>query len=429
MMFASPRVIAIDDEARHLSGLATSLNNHGVACLQIHFTNELLTIQACRDVRVIFADLHLGGGTLVADPTTDFAVIGDLLENTIKPAGPYFMLLWTMYPRHAADLQRFLDERVHGVATPFAVVPLAKGDYLDGDGNVRSEHALMARIMEISATLPPVRALFDWERRVLEATGQTVSSVLDLAGRQQVDARVEAIGRILRRLAVASAGRDHVDDRRFGAVNEALLPILADRIANLRPIAGEDEVWEAAFGHTAVEERLTLDEAAKLNRLVHVADFGDAEASERGVVVLLPEAWRTDFEIQFGIEEVVAARDQFRCRDFAPGERRFRWVLVQCHAACDHAQSRPGRRPWHLGLELPAANVHPGTPPASLWRSPALDIDDEVRHLHVSATFFVTLVPGTTLESEPTYRLREQILNDLIYHIHRHGARPGMLSF
>ena len=27
------------------------------------------------------------------------------------------------------------------------------------------------------------------------------------------------------------------------------------------------------------------------------------------------------------------------------------------------------------------------------------------------------------------FRLREQILNQLTYHIHTHGARPGMIAF
>ena len=29
----------------------------------------------------------------------------------------------------------------------------------------------------------------------------------------------------------------------------------------------------------------------------------------------------------------------------------------------------------------------------------------------------------------PMFRLREQILNHLTYHIHTHGARPGMIAF
>ena len=421
-MFTSPRVIAIDDEEPHLSGLARSLNSHGIACLQIHFTKEQIAIHACPDVRVIFADLHLGGGVLGTDPTTDFGVIGNLLEDSIKPAGPYCIVLWTMYPTHATALLKFLEQRVEGVTKPFAVVPLAKADYLDGHGNVISEDALLARITEISTTLPPIGALFDWEKRVLEATGQTVSSILNLSLKQETDARVQAVGRVLGRLAIASVGRGHVDTHRFRAVNEALLPILADRIANLPLAEAENQSWQAAFAATDGEEGLTLDEAAKLNRLVHIADCGDAGTSERGIVICLPEEWRTHFETMFGIDEALAATTQFRCKNFVPGEGHIRWILVQCQAACDYAQSRPGPRPWHLGLEMPRGNVASSTPPAAVWQSPALHIDGQVRHLHVSASFLLAFVPGVVRDAVPIYRLRDQMLNELISHIHRHGA-------
>ena len=428
-MFTSPRVIAVDDDAGHLSGLTKCLNSHGIACLQIHFTNEPIAINACPDVRVIFADLHLGGGVLGADPTTDFGVIGDLLENTIRPAGPYFVLLWTMYPTYANALREFLEKRVQGVTKPFAVIPLAKGDYLDGDGKVTNEDALMAKITEISTTLPSIGALFDWEERVLGATGQTVSSILDLNAGQEGDARVHAVGRVLRMLAIQAVGKNHVDANRFGAVNEALLPILADRITNLSPAQVNDGFWQAAFEAVGEEARLTLEQAATLNSLVHIADYDDVGTSEHGAVICLPETWRANYNAIFGIDEECAAREQFRCSNFVPADDRFRWVLVQCQAACDHAQSHPGPRPWYLGLEFPAANRRTGTPPAALWRSPIFEISNENRYLHVSASFLRALVPQAVQEMVPVYRLREQILNDLIYHVHRHGARPGMMSF
>ena len=117
-MLTSPRIIAIDDEGDHLVGLANSLNRHGVRCFQIPFTEDLTSIQPCPDARVIFADLHLGGGALAADHMTDFSTIGRLLEDTIKPSHPCLILLWTMYPDQAPLLRRFLEERLHGVTKP-----------------------------------------------------------------------------------------------------------------------------------------------------------------------------------------------------------------------------------------------------------------------------------------------------------------------
>ena len=212
-------------------------------------------------------------------------------------------------------------------------------------------------------------------------------------------------------------------------MNEALLPILADRIANLRLREGDEDIWQAALELAGDAQDLSAADTAKLNGLVHIADSSNADGSERGVVVLLPALWRGQFDDTFGIDETSGARDHFRCKDFAPDDNRFHWVLVQCQAACDHAQSHPGTIPWYLGLDLPEANKRSGTPPAGLWLSPAFKIDDEIRRLHVSAYFMKSHPRGAIQDATPIYRLREQLLNELIYRLHSHGARPGMMSF
>ena len=56
-------------------------------------------------------------------------------------------------------------------------------------------------------------------------------------------------------------------------------------------------------------------------------------------------------------------------------------------------------------------------------------MDGGVRQLRVSARFPVSVGPAEFQHCSPLYRLREQILNDLIYDLHSHGARPGVLSF
>ena len=427
-MFSSPRVIAIDDEPHDLDGLANGLNRHGVACLRILFTEESTAITPCPDVRVIFADLHLGAGAIASDHATDFSTLTTLLEDSIAPTGPYVILLWTSYPDQAAALRSFLEERLLHATKPFDVRSLAKADHLDGEGRIRDEERLMDAIKSLTGELPQIGALFDWERRVLGAVGNTVSSLLELASTQEADRRPEEVGRILAKLGIEAAGRDHVDSNRFRAVNEALLPILADRIANLSPVGSDADVWRAAFNVTG-SQRLSREEAARLNRMAHIAHVRSEDRSERGVVIPLPAPFRGNFAGRFGINESDAALREFRCKDFAANDDRFRWMLVQAQAACDYAQSHPGPLPWHLGLEMPDANTRSGTPPASLWISPAVELSGDVRLLCVSARFPVSPSPDDVRCTTPIYRLREQLLNDLIYHLHSHGARPGMISF
>ena len=425
-MLTTPRIIVIDDELAHVDGLTKSLNEHSVACLPIHFTGDPTRIRACPDVRIVFADLHLVGPN--QNHATHFATIGGLLEDVIRPAGPYFILLWTRYPDQASALREFLEERLVGVTKPFDVRPLAKSDHLDAQGNVRNANALIQTIVNIIDSLPQLGALFDWESRVLGATGNTVSSILELVSTQEMNARPEELGRILSTLAVAAAGRAHVDEDRFRAVNDALLPILDDRIANLRTDGTGNDVWQEAV-NVAAAQPLTAQAAAKLNRMAQFAQLDSTDGHERGAVITLVDPIREKFSDEFGVEEIEAARDQFRCRDFDPEDDRFRWVLVQVQAACDYAQRRPGSLPCYLGLDLPSDYRRGGKPPESLWRGPVFEIDGSIRVLHVNAQFPVSVSRSEFENAAPVYRLREQILNDLTYRLHSHGGRPGMLSY
>lgn len=419
-MFGSPRVLAVDDNKTHLDGLVNGLQRSGVACLPIHFPDGLSAlVDTCPDVRIIFADLHLTGQG--SDHSAQFSQLGGLLETRIVPRGPYFIILWTRYPKQATALGTFLDQNLHSATKPFAVIPLAKANHLDREGNVQDEEGLMAEIVALTRQLPQVGALFDWESKVLHAAGDTVSSVLSLASTLASADRGAEAGRMLTRLGVEAVGSEHVENDRFRAVNEALLPILADRIANLH---SNDEVWKNALAATGGQP-LSREQASSLNRMVHL-DL-DARASARGAVIPLPSSLQERFQASFSLDEMTAAVKQFHCRDFTADDNRFRWVLVQAQAACDYAQSRPGPVPCYLGLEMPFQR--PGKTPAALWISPSLKLHDKVRQLRVSATFPVSMGPEDFGGGTPIYRLREQILNDLIYHVHSHGARPGLLSF
>ena len=242
-MFGSPRVLAVDDNKTHLDGLVNGLQRNGVACLPIHFPDGLSTlVDTCPDVRIIFADLHLVGQA--SDYTRQFTALGGLIEATIVPRGPYFIFLWTLYPEQATGLETFLDQNLQSVTKPFAVIAIDKGVHLDSWGNVKDEEGLMAEIVALTRKLPQVEALFDWESKVLHAAGATVSSVLSLASTIPSADRAAETGRVLAWLGAEAVGHEHVANDPFRAVNEALLPIFADRIANLR---SDDKVWKNAL--------------------------------------------------------------------------------------------------------------------------------------------------------------------------------------
>lgn len=424
-MLTTPRIIIIDDNTNDLNSLTSILHQQGVACLPIHFTGETGDIKACPNVRVIFADLNLIGSS--SGDKIDFSILGGLLEETIKPSGPYFILLWTGYPDKASDLRKFLHERLVPKMRPFDVCALDKSRFLD-EGELKSPEDLISTIRNIVNEQNELSALFDWENRVLGATGDSVSAILELTPTEEKDVRAPELGKILSILGSAAVGESNVAGDPFRAINDAMIPVLVDRVANLPADSNQDELWQKAVNvdsqHTPTEVQ-----ASRLNAMIHIASLDSVEGSERGAVIKLPDEIMDDFCKEFNVTELDAALNHFRCKGHKLADQQNRWVLVQVQAACDYAQQRPGSLPCYLGLDLPKNNRRSKTPPDSLWESPSFELDEERRFLHVNAHFPVSLSSREFKRSEPLYRLRESILNDLTYHLHSYSARPGIISF
>lgn len=432
-MLPAPRIIAIDDEQKHLDGLADGLNQYGAACLKVSFTADGIDLKPCPHARVIFADLHLAnGGGVGDDHAQHYAIIGGLIENDIKPAGPYLVILWTRFADKAGELQQFLLQRLHGVPKPFAVVALDKNTHLNVDGSVKDPEQLIAAIVSIVKSQPQIAALLNWEGRILEAAAVTVSAMMTLPTTIGDPAKQGTeLARLLGHLAIAAVGRENVDQNHFHAVNEALLPILADHVATLKAKESDVEIWNSAYSVDAVTD-LSSDEAAKLNHFVHIADEADAaKGCDRGAVIALPDTYTGEaFASTFGMTPDEASKKRFGCNDYAAGDNKFRWVLVQAEAACDFAQKQPGPLPFYLGLEMPEASLQPRKQrPEAIWASPAFELNGSQRVLCVHSRFHVSELAVAVEGAIPFYRLREQLLNDLIFHIHTHEARPGVLSF
>lgn len=434
MKLPAPRVLAIDDEQDDLNALTDALNSYGAACLPIHFSGDDAVVPPCPAVRVIFTDLHLLPAP-TEDATQHFSVIASLIEEKIKPSGAYLVILWTRYPEEASECRQFLKERLEGVSIPFAVESLDKSDYLPDKsdhsdvGQPNPVKSLPEAIDGVVSGLPHVAALLNWEERVLDASADTVGSIQSLAvtsaGAGNPD---KELGSLLASLATAAAG-EHVEADPFQAVNGALLPILADGLATTQ--SNDDPLWRAVIEDCGSQQSLDLETAARLNRILHFAKpLEPSRGNERGAVIALPEQYRGDaFKAAFGLSASDAAIKQFACRKFEDAENSDDWVLVQCQAACDYAQKRPGPIPFHLGLLVSSERIKTGTPPMAVWKSPCFNLDGEVFFLHVNARFSLSLPPVHATAEEPLFRLREQLLNQLTYELHSYGARPGIVSF
>ena len=436
-MFESTNIVIVDDNIVHLEALAKALYECGVASRRVHFSGELEDIMPCLHMRVAFLDLNLVGGTASDGFVNEFSTLGGLLDGSLRPSGPYFIVLWSMYPQQADDLQMFLNERLSEAAKPFAVYPLSKDEFLEG-GRVKDPDKLVKKTRSLLEADPAVAALMGWEELVREAAGETLGTIVRLAGSSAEGGMLSPhVGRLLAHLADQAAGKGSERNDRFRAVSEALVPVLADRLSALDWVEEEkrSEVadrWNRALPKDDGGAKLKVGEAPALNRAMHFATPSDSDTGGvRGGVIALPEKiGEKQFESLFKLARNVAAHEQFFCKDAVENDENARWVLVQCRAACDNAQDQPGSVPFFLGVDMESAQLrNDGKPPAALWKSPTFNWGGEERQICVNARFQVQLTREEADNMKPLYRLRAQLLETLVYHIHSQAARPGMISF
>ena len=431
-MFGVPQVVVVDDSSRDLEALISALTQLGSACLGIEYSNipGEMSIVPCPFARVVVTDLNLLKQPVGSDLRPLFGAVAGVLRD-IAPQGPYLLVAWTRLDQEATDLRLQLEEQLVGVAKPFDVIALKKAEFIDLDGNVIDPGGLMRAIENLASSVPAMAILCDWEQRILRAAGDTLASVSMLGDENKPgELQRKDLPRLLSAMAVNSVGEQNVDADPFRAVNEALMPMLQDRIASQDVHNDLDQVWpDAAEGRGA--HHFSAGEAAELNRAFHIADdIGALKGAERGAVIPLPKSMRgPSFEPHFGISETQASQKLFRCKNFAPGSGPSRWVLIQCQAACDYAQKNPGPLPFLLGMDIEQSAIDKNRAPQSLWQSPAFTRAASIRQLQVNTRIQVPLVGEVAREQSPLYRLRDQLLGQLLHHAQINNARPGIVSF
>ena len=431
------RIVVVDNEPDHLDGLMNALQRLDLSCRPLYYPQDLDGARPSPHVRVLFTDLKLVEGDMSLDPAACYGAIGGLIQDTVRPKGPYIVVLWTRHDGHAPELLTYLNDNLPVDMCPLAVAPLAKEKYLIA-GTVTDAQELVRAINEVVVREPQVAALLAWEAHVMDAAGHTIAEIGRLARLVKDSDLAGGIAVLLAKMAEASVGKVNVGRDRFGAVNRALVPVLADRVgtsaAQGKDDTASEEAWHAAFDERDVETKLKDRVAAALNCASSIAP-GEKQAGDgRGAVVLLSDLPSGEqYWNNFGLSDTATVEKQFGCKGYnGQNEEMCKRVLVQAQAACDHAQGQPGPLPFYLGLDLPTSRIRKrGKPPMACWTSPRFTSsnDGEIRVLRVNARFGMFLSRDLVRSNESVYRLREQLINELIYHIHSYGSRPGVISF
>ncbi|MER9102678.1 hypothetical protein NKH95_01885 [Mesorhizobium sp. M0848] len=433
-MFSAARYVVVDDEEDQLRMLVDSLHSIGAPCVGVHYTGKPLNPRAFAGVRLLFSDLYLISGN--SSQKVQFAAIEAMLRTNIDPTtgGPYLLILWTSHDEQVGALRAYLRERLEPAKLPLAVLELDKKPFLvKGDGKGDPEGLAKAVHAQVNSS-PEIRALISWEGDVLAAAGATLVTVTDLiaAEERDLDGFAEKLNGILSLLAVASAGKPNVPLDRRGAINNALAPILADRIMNARERPEVAGIWDQAI--TRDNNLPVMDDAqiGRMNRMLHISmpPAEPLDPKDWGAVLLLPAGERQDQPMmaRFGVKYAELLSQVFHLDK--PGRARSRPVMVRIGAVCDHAQRKTGPLPYVLGVLVPVDVQRKELEQLkSEFESPILLIDpaEGPVHLYVNARFQIALV-APPVEWTPLFRIREQLLMMISAHAAEYQTRPGIVK-
>ncbi len=418
-MFSASRIVAIDDERAYLDQLCRALHGMGIPCIPIEYPKDVppAGTRWFSGVRIAFCDLHLLAGQ--SESKNHFPAVGALLEQMITPtSGPLLLILWTAYPKDAAALEAYLRER-HPNAVPVAVLPLSKDEFAGGE-----EAKLPQAVRDRLSHIPQLRSLLEWEDDVTEASNACVGALLRLA--LQAGGNLgDELDKLLSALAQAASSPTLAAADPGSALQEVLVPMLADSLSHLPDDATRLAHWKAALSKAAKSEECKPDRAraAAINTALSVvhAPARALKASERGAVLEancksvfrnLFTSTEADVLAKFGVKATMTKR----------------WVAIQIETACDYAQQKSPCLPYVLALEVPADTKSSKSSPA-MWCSPPFRSDGgaDVR-LIANVQFVVLLSPKRAKARTALYRLRAPWVNDLTFRRAQQESRPGIVA-
>ncbi|CAI0963198.1 hypothetical protein [Serratia ficaria] len=443
MIFTPPRFIVLDDTKEHLSAITDAFQKLGSPCLGVHFeASATLDKNLFQGVRALFIDLHLLGGQASTDQRQNYGIICGILEDNINPdGGPYILVLWTEYPEYCEQLKEYI-ERIESHAKPLAVISLSKIDFINTeDGIANNPEKLRTSVREAVYSNPQLAAMLEWEAGVLNAASATLCSLLNLIPNKDKNGSSysENIDVLLSRLAQEAVGKNNISNDHRAAVNNALSPILFDRIMNQKKTEGSDDLWAHAI--TKYNGRLssaTQEEAGLINKMLHFADpeYENIRPTDWGAVVSWPFGNQPDDIIRIlGITLKEFICNELKMRSSAIDVCKL--LLIRVGAVCDHAQSNSGRITYLVAVEIPThadrcvdSSGKEIKASDSIWKSPVYKNKDSdvISNIYVHIRFPITTTKNECNNWNAIYRVREQLLMSLLSTSSNYMSRPGILQ-
>ncbi|MCL9657440.1 hypothetical protein L2088_22265 [Pseudomonas protegens] len=454
------RVVALDDKEEDLDIIVKALGRAGYSAIPYLFDlaayNPQIT-NPCAGLRLIFSDIHLTPTSGVGSGGADHAaVIGNFLK-LIVPDGPYGLIFWSKHEADEHEIVTQLSSRSKDIGFKLPVFfgfmdKKAIGIQPGQDSHDVDYDSLRDLIREQVEKSPALKAVMDWEERVLLSAARASNSLFEMVDTRPAESKAVSDNSstwldLLTYLSQEAVGIESALSNSRAAIDNALLPVLEDQ---LRFSMSGGEEAECPISKKLIEQqgkRITLPVAINkysLNSFYLVENLSseDAIACRARGVVSIPRNENVDFiSTKFGSEWVDVLYDEFvlfahqkeRKQELAT---RTKPCLISLSAECDEVQGKIPSHRYLLGIVVEESDLGEffnskkgGLARAALQMIGCVKIDGFEKTLIVSCRRFMSEHSGVESPLRSVARLRRSTLDELIHHYTTYARRPGVMRF
>lgn len=463
------RVIIIDDESAQVMPLISALSKYSIATTYFDAKKETLPLKKSNDVRVVFLDINLNGGSQ-PDWNTEKGLLINNITSIIEPQTPFILFVWSVNETgHFEDLKTLFGNELKDYNP---IVPLIKMDKnamfnqeVNDEGIVKwalnhsieeTIELIKQKINEGIKTLDSFEAILKWESVVSDSTTEITNEIVSLAlGKGDLN---EELKKIYFKLAEAMWGRQlNISDPKeiAGKAVSIFNHLLNDRLEfNVMQNLVFDLIKDIKAPETFSEKDKAIFNSKLLlnfhdktgafpgNVYEHTgADldkppFNGLIADSLFVSLISSEFYESKNGKKAESNDAIRDYKVANKNDYSSYEKKVRdsvkqkskFISLEVSPICDFAQKK-----WKMNRVCPAILWHQDFvnyigKSDNLYISPVLYINSECFQLVIDLRYFSSTPLETLKNAKPIFSIKHSFLTDIQSLLSRHINRPGITS-
>lgn len=452
-MLMQSRVLVVDDRDDHGKSIAAALWRCGFPVLFVRYDEKTLldgNSSVQKGVRIVFMDINLSGGNL-GDSGTAFSQVQMAVTSLLAADnGPWALVTWSSHDDQADALYAHLRERLPESLRPVSLGKLDKAKLLPPDLDNGTLQELEQEIDKQLSEIGPLACLLGWEGHVYEAASSVIhllgETAEKLAATQNGSTLEDSLVCLVRRLVAADGGQAAaVASDVAPYLYRVLSPLLADRLDSTAPSA-------QCKGLPVPPQSPVIPPAwsRKVNSMINL-DPMVGMPPVPGAIYILEDPWLIpglsaelvpDRDIQrFITDHFLSVHPSLGVIDCGA---TCRLALLDVTPPCDHAQENAPWRRHVIACRVAADSLHlicgkkpplkerdsPRPKSLNLWMTPEMADAAGDFVLVLDANLWITIPEKSILAAlgHPSYRLRDQLMSDVIGWLGRHITRRGHVA-